>query len=954
MIQMLSVFGLTRKAGVIHSTHGSPDNTTIHAHRAAQRFLGNTIGQVQDAQPSISEVGSTWIALARFLLAMYVPDKPVDPASMADSAVRYWQGQHERLSTVMRHHHALEYRTSGNPTNTVVGWLQDRLALTSTELAQARPSLVVAKRDVISVHAFWAETSHFLTEVLHQDKIDHLISSLERGEDASQSREEVVQESITGFCQRLEVGYPAFHDISATLQWALSQMKLGLRLIAYAGRITADTHFEERTKFTNALITVPTIVAVEALRGRSWQGLRHDSPPAAVLALHLQLALLGQKLGERDPDEVRALYDNVLGLWLKDKAATEKANHEAQSLFKSKTVDHDARSELEQEEAEFKALFPTYDDEVDQQSSATNTQKDPKRHLDAVHLRMIALVHLQLCDVRPSESGNASLDQLRISLLEDTFESSSTLPETLDQDSLAFQLRLLHEQHKSTESTSTLSSDNFDFYHDTRVVEVEKAAGYVRSMSVRLGELIEEWPDQMVLQHLRDRCETILRLPLSSPIAQVLTSLEQLLLQSEDWEMYANRHNSLRTYRESLITTIVAWRRLELTCWSTLLQVQSLSFEDQAGEWWPTLYNACIRGALAAAQDEEAITLEHYLDSLVPLVDHFLISSPLGQFARRLSLVQSFDRFTLAIAPTVSTAERDALYRVQLILRTTCDYYGQFSSNIAASLLAQRSALEKDVRAFIKLASWKDINVQALKASAVRTHHQLYKVIRKFREIMRQPIAQHIQTPPKELHVAALPLPLVAFESASASRYDACLPRTAHVGASAQTKNLPNTLSIFVDLALHRILPTQATHDAVIADNLATTIIERAEALAKEAMPVDIPPEKKTLAQKNLLTRKRKAWTDMLKELKRVGFSSAVKPDVLERQRSLRWLREQHTVTSNMTFGMETYFQKLQTVLPDLRLSVVDHHADISSRDMNRAMMFVESSFSVALQARNM
>src|SRR5690606_33700251 len=49
------------------------------------------------------------------------------------------------------------------------------------------------------------------------------------------------------------------------------------------------------------------------------------------------------------------------------------------------------------------------------------------------------------------------------------------------------------------------------------------------------------------------------------------------------------------------------------------------------------------------------------------------------------------------------------------------------------TLAATRKNIEKEVSEVVLLASWKDTNIVALRESAKRSHHKLFKVIRKYR-----------------------------------------------------------------------------------------------------------------------------------------------------------------------------------------------------------------------------
>lgn len=80
------------------------------------------------------------------------------------------------------------------------------------------------------------------------------------------------------------------------------------------------------------------------------------------------------------------------------------------------------------------------------------------------------------------------------------------------------------------------------------------------------------------------------------------------------------------------------------------------------------------------------------------------------------------------------------------ILTNASELYAQYLPTIRKHRIAQRKMLDKDVQSTIKLASWKDVNVYALRQSAVRSHHQLYKSFRKLREILQKPASDHFHT----------------------------------------------------------------------------------------------------------------------------------------------------------------------------------------------------------------
>ena len=50
--------------------------------------------------------------------------------------------------------------------------------------------------------------------------------------------------------------------------------------------------------------------------------------------------------------------------------------------------------------------------------------------------------------------------------------------------------------------------------------------------------------------------------------------------------------------------------------------------------------------------------------------------------------------------------------------------------------------------------------------------------------------------------------------------------------------------------------------------------------------------------------------------------------------------------------SIEDYFYKLLRIMPEIRGTLSNHHSDLSTRELQRALMFVESCFTLALRSR--
>jgi midasin len=169
--------------------------------------------------------------------------------------------------------------------------------------------------------------------------------------------------------------------------------------------------------------------------------------------------------------------------------------------------------------------------------------------------------------------------------------------------------------------------------------------------------------------------------------------------------------------------------------------------------------------------------------------------------------------------------------------------------------------------------------------------------------------------------------------------------------------HLERTLQRFGILIQQQLRPFIGSRSAQLVDDIAVEIITTSNELASTSIP-STPGALREKRLKGLLVRKRKAWADMLKELKLMGLASNVKPNILRQNMDQRWIREQPImpIISQSDFILqkgETYFVKLSGSLPALRNSLSNHHSDLNTRELHRGRMFLESGFSMAVDLRS-
>ncbi|KZV82948.1 hypothetical protein EXIGLDRAFT_754664 [Exidia glandulosa HHB12029] len=900
---------------------------------------------ISDEESSLV-LGRLWMTVGFLTLRVYVPGVPLDPLAAQACQYKVLQESERRLRAQLAVAERLELHHTGNSDSPLLAIIRSRLHDVQNKLARIPARDISRDTDAAVYQKLHAEIAAFVQQVAAPAKLNALALDVGAGREYGTVRIQSTISTITAFLQRIATSYPLHDDIIAPVHDAAQHIMTGLSIVLHAATKADASLFA----FAKHLCRLPSGAAMDSIRHDADQSMRYCSPSDALL---LSLAAFAHetRLGVNweSSDRVVAvdeLYHRLCAVWLADRQREEQQKRRDASLYRHTHEDHSA----EEEENEFRALFPDFADSLENHDSAVTVNGDttPLQHvtLTADNVAQAWTLHQQLWLDRPTKVNNV-FTACGTLLLQHLLQSPAALSCSLDATAWGWQMSRLREALASTEAARP---NDYNFYHDANIPEIKKAHVVLASLDTRLSALVDTWPDQMVLHDIRSRCRAILALDIGSSIAKVLSALEFLLLHCDDWERYANRDNSLKHHQEALIALIVQWRRLELSFWSRLLVAELRVCEAGVAEWWFHLYDMLVRGALASAEDEDPAACDNYVATVVPLLDGYLNGSPLGQFDARLDLLLSFAHFTRHLARTRQTAAARILERISRILTMVHAAYSRYLPAVQAAITETRTKLDKEITDFIRLASWKDINVYALKQSAQRTHRQLHKCIRKFRDTIRQAVSSVISqhTPSRLGSLLASP-----YYSAPPSTAD--IPQLRHTTSHRHLVDAGATLHRLDSLLQTSILPGIRRAVFKPVDTLAGEIVQLTHALGSASIDTSSKSQ-----VKGLLQRKQRAWSDMAKELRRAGVPLRLKPNVLENQKRREWLMDQPHIdtTAAFAFGAESalsidsFFVGLVDSMATLRAAVTAHHKVIPARELDRGVSAVEATFRMGVDAR--
>ncbi|TIA99817.1 hypothetical protein E3P84_02013 [Wallemia ichthyophaga] len=914
------------------------------------------------------KISRAWISVSMACLKLYIPNFALDPSVPAQSRRLFGKHREERLLAELAAAKEYERITSGNQTSSLIQFIQERLASVRSEATFSTGVTINRSTDLSLLTALYQELHHFAQQTYASDRFTTLLNKIETLlDDEVLFQEQTVQSNIEGFLRRLDGVYAFYEDLIHPIRLFLHMLRVGLRAFAHTCRVQDRRLLGDAAPLNSVVKNIgrfPLISAFEHLRSidlpeESTPISDSTSPPTKLLLLDLSalafedgLGLSADKDVERYDQACAALYER----WKVDKTREQIAAEEAASLYKPHNHDEDILEDAEAEEADFKALFPEYEDVLNVDTAAAKAAgiatSDTQSLVTKDDTLAVYQLHLAIC----GSIRDPSFATRRNNLVQDAALSTfATLSSELDQQTYSIQVGVLAEQIKQFESAGDISS--FDFYHDADISQNRRARDVVDRLSIRLLQIYEEWPDQLILQHLNERCQAILRMDYRCPLAATLSALETLLMQTEDWESNASRDVSLSLNRDEIVGLIVYWRRMELGTWATLLQRQESMFKNDLSIWWFRFYETIVHGLEAAShtEDPEEQVTKH-LSSVVELLDKFLYTSWTGHYSPKLALIKSFAELLDRISTLRS---RETLTRASKLLNGIYSYYQQFEHRINDSMQRKRTDLESKIQDWIKMASWKDVNVFALRSSAQKTHRQLHKSIRSFRDILNQPVESFL-TRDSDVGAQAtlLSTQSSALSSQDASRMDDGSRRPI-APAQSHLRTLPSLYE-----KLKQKLSTEVGQDESEAlDDLSTTIITKTQEFRK-ATPMHITEENKGTV-KSLTAQKHRAWGDLLKELKRLGLSPNLRADMAGLLRdssklfqlpNLMILNGEKASLSSTLCEMipkaDSYHYRVLALLPRLRVSLAMHAEDVSTKDLTRALNFVESAMAVTVKQR--
>ena len=906
------------------------------------RFEGSSLSTQHSEEHAAAATG--YIRFFTGCLLSYVPDRPFDPALKLNINQARYKKRKAELESKLHALQEVERVFSGSESSLRIQLTQKDLSA----LGDEPPSAMVARPEVSGLARLQIEHNNILSNIVLRSPDPKALQQVAQGQLDQHREVEVLRANIAQVIQRLSANFHAYDDINQPLIAMLQGLDTGLAFALLAGTQKnasdiAVVDLCEVTPFLSTKAYCSTDPQLIRFHNRSTEQPKTRLHTLELIAVAMSMDQSSDMISH---STMFQSFHTFYQEW-KERLNEDQRQHEAKSSLYRYRGSEESSDEIDLKD--FHLLFPDYDRPSEEADKKKERKYDPRQQAQR-------LAQLQREIFQTVEATSARVLRLVRSVsrtIAETWRNQSALSQSpVSAERLLSALVLSLDGTKEQLCARTFQGQIFNFYTNTNVTETHKIIRLVKKVQARFNELQEAWPEHATLDHVLKTSSELLALRHTEPLAKLWTKVEQLHSYIHEWQIVASKEYTAVSLYDQLTELLVSWRRLELSSWAQLLDMEDQKCQEDADAWWFIAYESIIAVPMSIIRDTDHSAV--HAEQLFKTLSEFLTFTSMGQYCHRLDMIGCFLshlKFFANGAPAIGAVSNS--------IANFLSYFDHFRISIQEYLRKGRQSLEKEIKEIVLLASWKDTNINALRDSAKRSHHKLFKVVRKYRSLLARPseavIAKGIprQTEPQgHLKLAAEPADANAVDMLA---LEVC--RQDLISWPTKSERFRNPAATAGRMQSMCRLPSTSFEITSYLDSFGTDLIESMKVLRNET-PVKATEKTHGLI-KHLKARKRKLYADTLKALRQMGFRSNVSEETLAKQASLATiLTSSPTLISEQArHGSDTstyHFHTLLNVMPLARGKAENHSEDLSNSEISRSLGFLESMLSLLIRQRAM
>jgi len=882
--------------------------------------------------PRKSFTAIAWVQFAVGCIKLYTPDKVSDPYLKSlmerDFHDTLLQSLEKKLSALRDFSDV----ASSLRTNLVKGDIE-ALGVDPPEMAS-----LVYRPPGAGLSRIQKETFNPVLDFVAKDKISTTQYRLLSSSSEEMSQEiDLLKNNVHRLIERLSARFTAYQDLTVPLVGLLRCLQLGLSLTE--SHITSNSSSADNTH----------LLGVTPFLGGRLISIEDAAIPIQSLDflqfLSACISIDGIKgLSSKSRKLMFACFHFFSEEWSKKLEADRRAEDAKNSIYRFRGS---AEDEEEVDEKEFNELFPDYEAETPDQQPT----KPPQHSARDLTVRL-AEIHKDIVH-SPRSPSSALVDLCKLTARKIASGATEGLKSEINLDELLLPAATLVLEDKLASLKASTLNSGYNFYVDPNLPEARKLVGLVYDIQARFRSLqqVDEISHLQPIADVLDASDRVLELSYSEPLARIIPRVEKLHAFLYEWQFrgYASRQHTAPALYDAATATIVSWRKLELSTWSKLFDMEAQKCREDAGSWWFIAYQAAVAGPLTMLESNQE--LKTHSVQLLEQLTNYLRNSMVGQFSARLDLLRQIQAHL-----DLLVLDHPAISVIRNALHNFVAFYSRYELKATEAIKNGRESLQKKMNDVLLLASWRDTNIAALRESARKSHQKLFRLVRKFRSVLGQPmgalLAQEVpatEAPESNDVLSGIASPSPAIDPSAA---EICRRLVPTWGSDAQSSRLSNPEKIIRTMENMSRLPDMVVPATEIVDGYVSDLVASIKALRDETP--GILTEENTNLVKHLKNRKTKLFNDTMKDIRLMGFKRNLGENSLASQKSLptvfaRLGIVQAPAESDFT-AVESYFHKLVDMAPRFRTAIYEHHNDVNRESINRGAGYLEGILSVAVQ----
>ncbi|KAG7192420.1 uncharacterized protein KQ657_001821 [Scheffersomyces spartinae] len=866
-----------------------------------------------DNDGTVGSLGQAWVLFSFGLLQMFVPSSPNDPAIKEYIAFDNFQAHMDYAKSIKEAWSVMRSFFSGNePT-----YIEDSIRELDNLMCPTKPRIY---RKTGSTDELFEEWISFMTSSISSQSVFELLEECKQSSSSCtkiERRIEMLRNNSAQFLSRILTNYPLLADLNDIFKGYILGLMFGFELLLLNSKQeTGGLDILWPTSVDN-LSTKKSVLGAFELSKQLAKQTATDSQSAEQLMIFFLKACFTYQSGTLDQEEWQTVLQDSLEIiyyrWSRRRIKAEQADMEESNWFKytDPTVDV---------EEDFKKLFPDYEDMMDVEGSTVKNNDS----FEELHFQIASLFIDYFVDGKTYDYEELAGDGARLAtVLKGMQKNIGGVIGEINASNLVNSLNQLGQAQKKFVQTQTV-----DFYHDSSPFESKKAMKIISKIHIRAITLLEQWPEHATLINIRVACDEFLMYPMSHSVARLLQKVEQIYTFIAEWEKYASSQVSLKDEFDELTRLIIDWRKLELSTWNSLFEFEEKSFEKEIGKWWFHLFEIIIV-PLFTEQDNDTSSI-----GIVSALNIFMSKATFGEYTIRLNLLRAFEKLSTLLDPSNELTHA---------LKNFISFYEQFKPTVDLKISERKKELTKNINETILLASWKDVNIDALKQSARKSHNNLYKIVRKYRAVLAQPVNQIIESGlSTDLKPKSFKLHVPSFKFVNTKDtievWNACESVSTWNERPNRLKNLNMVLSNM------QVFSTRIENDVIPSIyDYAKELLQEMDRLRRETPKTLKEDNKKEIA--SLKTQKRKLLSDTVKEIRRMGLKTSQNTDISKHISSTNQILTLVTSLdgSKSLEGSSSYFFRILDILPRLRAAVSSCAEDVPIADAQKCLAAIEN-----------